>query len=147
MFYTKVYEDPALLKQFFSDEFIECTGDDDSEYTNSRSQANKEYIQRIQLIQPSTAEEPYYDINSAYSRSWIVRPKARLEALYQLFQTCIEVGCSTSYKCQQSADTYYKHDPLPMCNFLEMYLHGSKPIEVLQPEMHQKFVLLFTPIS
>jgi hypothetical protein len=70
-------------------------------------------------------EDMFYNILTIFERKKLVRPLYALKSIYYLLFTIKKNG----YDIKQ---------------FLYLYLNGSGPIELLNPEMHIKFIELFT---
>ena len=105
------------------------------------------------------------DISTYYGRSVLVKPENSLQEIYELIELCISYGIDLTHECYpftdqgknksqmslnclgvitpigQLRDTYQLSNP----TFLNGYLHGCKPIKLIYPEWHEKFIKLLTP--
>lgn len=166
LLYEKIYEDEEMLVKIFCSENVGYDKKDDSEQ-------NKELIKMIEIYSDeklshledyqSMKKDILRDISTYYGRSFLVRPENSLQEIYELIELCISYGIDLRHECypftdqgknksqmslnyldvitpRQLTDTYQLSNP----TFLNGYLHGCKPIKLIYPEWHEKFIKLLT---
>jgi len=131
-FYEKVYESVELLTHFFAGDMIHqvdtcppCA----VIWPDPKSDADNELLSYAKTLFVSAENEPFYDIGTKNLRSRLVRPLTNLQQQYEFIVSCIK--------------TFNLETTL----ISETYLHGSRPIEILNSDMHTKFVELFLPTT
>jgi hypothetical protein len=145
--YKIIYDDDEMLIKIFRPENVDYKKDDNSEQ-------NRELIKMIETYSDeklshledynSMKKDILHDISSYYGRSYLVRPEESLQEIYELFEFCISNGIDVHHECHAEQVENEENYQLEHPTFINRYLHGCKPIQLIYPEYHEKFVKLFT---
>jgi hypothetical protein len=124
--YKITYDNNTLLKNLFSEEML----DESYDRINTNSDLNQNVIKSLQLYY---GNNNYCLFENSLSRSKLVRPLKNLIKYYNFFEIFINSGLDLSKKL--NGITLY-----------DVYMDGSYPIKLLQPDIHKKFVNLLSNI-
>ena len=124
--YKITYDNNTLLKNIFSEEML----DESHDKMNTNSDINQNVIKSLQLYY---GNNNYLLFENSLMRSKLVRPLKSLIKYYNFFEIFVNSGVDLSKRL----------NGITLC---DAYMDGSYPIKILQPDIHKKFVNLFSNI-
>ena len=145
--YKIIYDDDEMLLKIFRPENVNYEKNDNSEQNKELIKMIEKYSnEKLSHLEDYNSMEQYilYDISSYHGRRYLVSPEEWLQEIYELFEFCISNGINIHHECHAEQVENEKKYQLEHPTFINRYLHGCKPIQLIYPEYHEKFVKLFT---
>ena len=147
--YRELLQNDIALMTFFQPHLLNRTKKDDDPINVEICKKIEAYVtekfshmHHFNRMKKSMIEE----ISSYYYRSYLVPSEDTLQSAYEIFEYVINIGkIDLDFKCNsEQQENYAKKNRFQLENptLLNGYLHGSKPIRLIFPEYHEKFVNL-----
>lgn len=151
--YRELLHDDDALITFFQPHLLNRMEKDDNPVNINICKHIDEYVTKkfshmnyFNRIKKTMIEK----VSSYFYRSYLVPNEDTLQMVYEIFEYVINIGkIDLDFKCNlKQQDNYYIKYKFQLENpiLLNGYLHGSKPIRLIFPEYHEKFVKLLTKI-
>ena len=145
--YKELLKDDDMLCTIFQPHLLDSKQDDKDEINQELCKKINDYvINKFSHLSDfnSKKDSMILNISTYYGRSFIMPNEKILYEIYQILEYCIKViKIDLDYKFLNLENDKYL-SKLENPNLLNIYMHGSKPIKLIFPEWHIKYVDLLT---
>lgn len=140
MLYKTLYDDNIALKHFFQEKYINEKSDDDDFAIEIKKYVDYNFLH----IREEDRYYIYKEICKNEKRKSLVCNPQKMSDIYSIVKLCASNNLDKKHECFSEQSLYEDKPHLLHPTLLNAYMYGSKPIKIIFPDWHKKFVELLT---